>query len=259
MWECGIFDRSHSGDHISSNLARMTDVPWQTRSVRSSAQTPPSLDPQEIPAILRPSMRGTFHRGSIPVAIVLTVVLALRAPTGGTLAAVIVYGVCVTGMLTVSGVYHSSRLAASGSQRVLRRLDHSMILVGIAGTYTAVIVLGLDGATRVVLLVIAWVIAAAGVAIRMLWLDAPSGLVAAVYLVAGWQALLDVPAYARGLTGAELALLAVGGAMYTIGALVYALRRPNPWPAVFGYHEVFHALVVAAALAHWCGIFLLTG
>ncbi len=103
-----------------------------------------------------------------------------------------------------------------------------MILVGTAGTYTAVIVLGLDGATRVVLLVIAWAIAAVGVGIRMLWLDAPSGLVAAVYLVAGWQIVLDLPAYADALTGAELVLLAVGGALYSIGAVVYARQRPEP-------------------------------
>ena len=185
------------------------------------------------------------------MAVALTVILALRASTGGARAAVIVYGVCVTAMLTVSGVYHSPRFAHA-SRRFLRRLDHAMILVGIAGTYTAVIVLGLDGTTRVVLLVIAWTVAVVGVAIRMLWLDAPSGLVAAVYLVAGWEIMLDLPAYTRGLTGAELALLAIGGALYSIGAVVYALKRPNPWPAVFGYHEVFHTLVVAAALAHWC-------
>jgi hemolysin III len=213
--------------------------------------------PDHVPAILRPSMRGSFHRGSIPIAIALTVVLALRASTGIDRAAVIVYGVCVTAMLTVSGIYHSVRYASR--QRVLRRLDHAMILVGTAGTYTAVIVLGLDGSTRVVLLVVAWALAAVGVGIRMLWLDAPSGLVAAVYLVAGWQILLDLPAYTRALTGSELALLAVGGVLYSVGALVYALKRPNPWPAVFGYHEIFHALVVAAALAHWVAVFLLTG
>ena len=215
-------------------------------------------DPRDVPAVLRPSMRGSFHRASIPVAVVLTVILAVRASTGGERAAVIVYGVCVTAMLTVSGVYHSPRYA-SRDRRILRRLDHSMILVGTAGTYTAVIVLGLDGTTRVVLLVVAWTIAPIGVAIRMLWLDAPSGLVAAVYLVAGWQLVLDVPAYVRGLTGVELLLLAIGGGLYTIGAVVYALKRPNPWPAVFGYHEIFHTLVVAAAFAHWCSVFLLTG
>ena len=220
--------------------------------------TPAPTGADEVPAVLRPSMRGAFHRAAVPVAVVLTVVLVVRAPPGADRAAVIVYGVCVTAMLTVSGVYHSARLATR-HQRVLRRLDHSMILVGTAGTYTAVIVLGLDGATRVVLLVIAWTVAAVGVGIRMLWLDAPSGLVAAVYLVAGWQVLLDLPAYADALTGAELALLAVGGALYSIGAIVYARQRPDPWPAVFGYHEVFHALVVTAALSHWCSVFLLTG
>ena len=220
--------------------------------------SPTSVDTDEVPALLRPSMRGAFHRAAVPVAVVLTVILAVRARPGADRIAVIVYGVCVTAMLTVSGVYHSARLPTR-YHRILRRLDHSMILVGTAGTYTAVIVLALDGATRVVLLVIAWAVAAIGVGIRMLWLDAPSGLVAAVYLIAGWQILLDLPAYADALTGAELALLAVGGVLYSIGAVVYALQRPDPWPAVFGYHEVFHALVVTAALAHWCSVFLLTG
>jgi hemolysin III len=98
-----------------------------------------------------------------------------------------------------------------------------------------------------------------GVAIRMLWLDAPSGLVALVYLAAGWQMLLDIPAYTAALTAAELTMLAVGGGLYTLGAIVYALKRPNPWPAVFGFHEVFHTLVVLAALCHWVAVFLLTG
>jgi hemolysin III len=205
----------------------------------------------------RPAMRGVMHRTVVPVFIVLTVVLAVRAPTGGARAAVIVYGTCVTAMLTVSGIYHSRRLAHR-ERRVLRRLDHAMILVGIAGTYTAVIVLALDGTTQVVLLAVAWGLAAVGVAIRMLWLDAPSGLVAAVYLVAGWQLLLDFPAYAAALNAAETALLAVGGGLYTLGAIIYAVRWPNPWPRVFGYHEVFHTLVVLAALAHWVAVFLLT-
>ncbi|MBA3605743.1 MAG: hemolysin III family protein, partial [Acidimicrobiia bacterium] len=102
----------------------------------------------EAPAIVRPSMRGSFHRAAIPVAVVLTALLTLRTSSGGALATVIVYGVCVTAMLATSGIYHSPRLAHL-PRRLLRRLDHSMILVGIAGTYTAVIVLALDGATRV--------------------------------------------------------------------------------------------------------------
>ncbi len=209
------------------------------------------------PAVMRPAMRGTMHRASVPIFVILTIVLAVSADTGGQRAAVIVYGICVTSMLSVSGTYHSRRLAGR-ERRVLRRLDHSMILVAIAGTYTAVIVLALDGTTRIVLLTIAWALVAVGAAIRMLWLDAPSGLIALVYLVAGWQLLLDVPAYTAALDAAELTLLAVGGGLYTVGAIVYALTRPNPWPAVYGFHEVFHTLVVLAALAHWVAIFLLT-
>ena len=208
--------------------------------------------------VLRPALRGSLHRWSAPVAVVLTVLVALRAPTGGTRAAVIVYGCCVTAMLAVSGTYHARRLFPR-PRRLLRRLDHAAIFAAIAGTYTAVIVLALDGATRVVLVVLAWVIGGCGILIRMLWFDAPSGVIAAVYLGTGWMILLDLAAYVQALTGAELALLAVGGGLYTLGAVAFALQRPDPWPAVFGYHEVFHTAVIAAALAHWFAVFSLAG
>ena len=208
--------------------------------------------------LLRPALRGALHRWSAPVAVVLTVLVALRAPTGGTRAAVIVYGCCVTAMLAVSGTYHARRLFPR-PRRLLRRLDHAAIFAAIAGTYTAVIVLALDGATRVVLLVLAWVIGGCGILIRMLWFDVPAGVIAAVYLGAGWMILLDVAAYVQALTGAELAWLAVGGGLYTLGAVAFARQRPDPWPAVFGYHEVFHTAVIAAALAHWFAVFSLAG
>lgn len=211
----------------------------------------------DVPAVLRPALRGSLHRAAVPVAVVLTVVLALRADTGGERAALIIYGACVTSMLVVSGTYHARRIAHR-ERRLLRRLDHATILVAIAGTYTAVIVLAMDGTTRVVLLVVTWVLAVIGVAIRMLWLDAPSGLIALVYLVAGWLVLLDPPAYVASLDAAELTMLAVGGGAYTVGAVIYALKRPNPWPAVFGYHEVFHSLVLVGALCHWITVLLLT-
>jgi hemolysin III len=210
------------------------------------------------PAAVRPVLRGTLHRWSVPVAVGLTAILAVRADTAGQRAAVIVYGACVSAMLAVSGTYHARRLYHR-ERRLLRRVDHTMILVATAGTYTAVIVLALDGTTRVVLLVVAWALAGVGAAIRMLWLDAPSGLIALVYLVAGWQILLDMPAYVAALSGVELALLAAGGVCYSLGAVVYAARRPNPWPAVFGFHELFHVLVVAGALCQWFAVLLLTG
>ena len=214
--------------------------------------------PTAAPAVVRPALRGSFHRAAVPVAVALTAVLVTRADTAGARAAVLVYGASVTAMLAVSGTYHLRRLWHR-ERRLLRRVDHTMILVATAGTYTAVIVLALDGTTRVVLLVVAWGLVLAGGVVRMLWLDAPSWLVALIYLVAGWQIVLDVPAYAGALTAAELIMLAVGGVFYSLGAAVYAARRPNPWPAVFGYHEVFHTLVVLGALCHWVGVLLLVG
>lgn len=211
----------------------------------------------DVPAGLRPALRGSIHRWSVPVAVALTVIVAVQVDTGGQLAAMIVYGACVTAMLAVSGTYHARRLAHR-ERRFLRRLDHTMILVGTAGTYTAVIVLAFDGTTRVVLLVIAWSFVVVGGAIRMLWLDAPAGLIALVYLVAGWQALLDIPAYSAALDAAELTMIAVGGGLYSVGAIVYSLKRPNPWPAVFGFHEVFHTFVVLGAACHWVAVLLLT-
>jgi hemolysin III len=212
----------------------------------------------DAPVLSRPALRGTLHRWSIPVAVVLSAVLAARADPGGRRAAVIVYGACVSAMLAVSGTYHARRLFHR-ERRLLRRLDHTMILVATAGTYTAVIVLALDGTTRVVLLAVAWALVLVGAGIRMLWLDAPSALVALVYVVAGWQIVLDLPAYLGALTAAELTMLAVGGVCYSLGAAVYAMKRPDPWPAVFGYHEVFHTLVVLGAACHWVAVLLLTG
>lgn len=209
-------------------------------------------------ALDRPRLRGAIHLWAVPIAAVLFAVLALRASGPADVAAVVVYAICVTGMLAVSATYHSGRFSPS-AMALLKRLDHSTILLAIAGTYTAVIVLGLDGTTRTVLLVITWVAAAIGISIRMFWLHAPYPLVAAVYVVVGWLALIDLPAYLDALTSGELALVILGGLLYTAGAIVYALHKPNPFPATFGYHEVFHALVVLAALAQYVAVFSLAG
>lgn len=205
---------------------------------------------------LRPALRGAIHRSSVPVAVCLTVFLALRAPTAGGRAGVIVYGACVVTMLTVSGIYHLPSLWTH-NRRLLKRLDHAAILAATAGTYTAVVVLGMAGTTQVVMLVLIWIVAAVGVAIRMAWLDGPRIAVGAVYLGVGWFALVNPPALARATSDVELALLAAGGVLYSLGAVTFAVKRPNPWPAVFGYHEVFHTLVVAAAFCHWLSIYLM--
>ncbi|MGH9246874.1 MAG: PAQR family membrane homeostasis protein TrhA [Acidimicrobiales bacterium] len=207
-----------------------------------------------MPALdIRPRLRGVLHRYAAVGFAVLFVPLFIAADGGGDRLAVAVYGCAVVGMLGVSAVYHSGRLSPAAARR-FKRADHAMILVGIAGSYTAVTGLALQGATRIVLLVVVWTAAAIGIAIRMLWLDAPYPLTAAVYLVVGWLALLDLPAYVDGLSGGQMALVVTGGLLYTVGGVVYALHRPRLVPTVFGYHELFHALVVAAALVHYLAV-----
>lgn len=204
----------------------------------------------------RPHLRGVIHRyAAVAFAAAFTVLVA-SAPDGAAAAWVAAYGTCVTAMLTVSALYHSRRRASSARQ-LLKRLDHSMILVAIAGSYTGIVGLGLDGRDRTTLLVTVWALAAVGVAIRLLWLHAPYPLTAAVYVAVGWAALLDIDGLQRGLTAVELALVVAGGVLYSLGAVVYALHRPDPWPERFGYHEVFHALVVAAAATHLAAVVLL--
>ena len=136
----------------------------------------------------------------------------------------------------------------------LRRLDHAMIFVLIAGTYTPFAVLVLDGPLRVVVLAGVWFGAAAGIAFALLWVDAPKWLAAGVYVALGWFSIIAVPQIAERAGAGALVLLGVGGVAYTTGAVVYALRRPDPRPATFGYHEIFHVLVVLAAAAHFAAV-----
>ena len=200
--------------------------------------------------VVRPTMRGLLHRAFALIGVPAFVTLAALANNVTTRAALVVYGVCITVMLGVSAVYHSGRLGDSGSA-VLKRVDHVTILFAIAGSYTAITVLALDGSPEVTLLVFVWSATVVGAAIRMFWLHAPRPLVSAVYLVVGWSALIEIGPLWRALDVTDFVLMFVGGALYTAGAVVYALKRPNPSPTHFGFHEVFHALVVMAATVHY--------
>jgi hemolysin III len=156
-------------------------------------------------------------------------------------------------MFGASALYH--RVAWRPSLAPwFRRLDHSMIFVLIAGTFTPVIVLGLEGVLPVVVLAIVWAGALAGVVLKLVWLGAPRRLVAAVYVVLGWVGVILLPEVVRSAGAAAATLFVAGGLLYTAGALVYARRRPDPRPAVFGFHEIFHVFVIAAAVAHFVAI-----
>jgi hemolysin III len=207
-------------------------------------------------AAVRPRWRGVIHRWAALAFVPAFAALLVAAPDGASRLAVGLHALGVVGMLSVSATYHSGRLSPAAF-RAFKRLDHTAILLAIAGTYTAITVLTLGGSDQTKMLWIVGTGAALGAAVRMAWLDAPYPVVAAVYLVVGWSALADLPAYAAGTTTAELALVVAGGLLYTGGGVVYALHRPVLAPEAFGYHELFHALVVAGATCHFAAVALL--
>jgi hemolysin III len=210
----------------------------------------------EVDPPLRPRLRGVIHRYASITFAVGIVGLVIAAGDGAAKGWVIVYGLCVTTMLGVSAVYHSGRLSER-AVRVFKRIDHSTILLAIAGSYTAIIGLGLAGSSRALLLAVVWSLAIAGVAIRMAWLDAPYPLVAVIYVGVGWAVLINPVAVVTELPVGVLLLVLLGGIFYSAGAAVYALHKPNPWPATFGYHEVFHTLVVLGVTCHFLAVVLL--
>lgn len=204
------------------------------------------------PAQRRPLLRGKLHEAGFWMSLVAGPVLVGFAPSGTGRIAVAVYALTLSGLLGVSALYH--RVTWQPAQRaVMRRLDHAMIFLLIAGTYTP-IALVLPPARGLALLLVIWVGALAGVGFQVAWPTAPRMLQAAVYVVLGWTAVAVLPDLARALGAGGLALIVAGGVLYSLGAVVYARRRPDPVPAVFGYHEVFHALVLAAALCHFAAL-----
>ncbi|HEU5082330.1 MAG TPA: hemolysin III family protein [Acidimicrobiales bacterium] len=214
--------------------------------------------PADDGVLVRPALRGVLHRYAAVAFAAGFGVLVASAGAAALRPWLAVHGTSVTAMLAVSAVYHSGRLSPA-ARATFKRIDHSTILLAIAGSYTGVVGLAVEGGSRVWMLGAVWVLAGAGMAIRMLWLDAPYPVVAAVYVAVGWVAALDLDALTGALTAGELVLVVAGGVLYTLGAVVYALHAPNPWPRTFGYHEVFHALVVLAAAAHLVTVSLIAG
>lgn len=201
----------------------------------------------------KPRLRGVSHEVAAAVMPLLGLVLFVLAPTTSVRWAAVVYTAGVTMMYTTSAVYHRGHWSDATRLR-LRRLDHSMIMVAIAATYTPVAVAALDTRSARILLVVVWSLATVGVGLQLLWLHAPRWLVAALYIGIGWTALAFLPTLWRELGVVSFSLLVLGGVVYSLGAAVYSTRRPDPVPAVFGFHEVFHALVVAAGLVFYAAI-----
>ncbi len=214
------------------------------RSV-SPAPTAPAVDR----ATGKPLLRGVSHEIAAAAALVAWIALVAAAPSPRARLAATVYGATLLALFTISALYHRPTWAPR-ARLFWRRLDHSAIFLLIAGTYTPFCLL-LGGAAGSALLAVVWTGAAAGVVQAVAWPTAPKPLVAVVYVALGWVVIPVVPILRLQLGPAFIALLAAGGITYSLGAAVYALRRPDPFPRVFGYHEVFHALVVLAAVLHF--------
>ncbi len=216
-------------------------------------------------AEVKPKLRGWLHLGTAPLALAAGIVLICLSPTATTRLGSAVFAASALMLFGVSAVYHTG----TWSPRVwkfLRRFDHANIFVLIAGTYTPITLILLEGTQRVVLLSVVWGCAIAGVFFRVFWTDAPRWLYLPLYIGLGWSAVFFVPGFidgaiarlGAGMAIAVLVLVAAGGALYTFGGVVYGFKRPDPWPRWFGFHEVFHTFTILAFTTHYVGVSLAT-
>lgn len=204
-------------------------------------------------AAKRPKLRGVSHQWACVVSVLAGAFLIWQAPSSRATIVAVVYAVSMVGLFGVSALYHRV-VWMPNMRRWMRRLDHSMIYVFMAGSATPVAALVVGGTLGTVLLCIAWGGALLGVLLNLVWIDAPRALKSAGYVALGWVGILALPEIIEHLGAVPTALFLVGGVFYTVGAIIYAKRRPDPIPSVFGYHEVFHALVIAAALVQFVAV-----
>jgi hemolysin III len=203
--------------------------------------------PDFAPVPLKPRLRGVFHQWACACSVPLGAALVIVAETTRARIALSVYALSLMGLFGASALYHRIDWRSVTAQAWMRRVDHSMIFVLIAGTYTPFAMLVLHGALATAILAAVWSGALLGVVFNLVWSDPPRWLRAALYVSLGWVALAALPQLGGAIGLGGMALLGLGGILYTLGAVVYALKRPDPLPSVFGYHEVFHSLVIAAA------------
>ena len=208
-----------------------------------------------MPAVaeLKPRLRGLLHAAAFVVALPLGVALILEADTSRGRAAAIVFAASVVAMFGASALYHSPNWP-EGPRRWLRRIDHAGVYGLIAGTYTAFGLLALEGNWRPVVLGIVWIGALAAIVFKFSWIDAPTWISSVIGVALGWVGVIVFPQLLGEIGLAASLLVLAGGLLYTAGALVYAFRRPDPYPAVFGFHEVFHVLVIAAVACQYSAV-----
>ena len=219
----------------------------------------------ESVAEVKPKLRGWMHLGIAPLTLAAGIVLVVLSPDATTRWGSAIFGLSALVLFTVSAIYHRGTWSPR-VHGVLRRFDHSNIFILIAGSYTPFALILLEGTQRTVLLATVWTGAILGVLFRVFWTDAPRWLHTPIYIALGWAAVFFLPGFAHGATSrlgtpmavAVLVLVAVGGALYTLGGVVYGFQRPDPWPRHFGFHEVFHTFTIRAFAAHYVAVSLAT-
>jgi hemolysin III len=198
---------------------------------------------------LKPTWRGWIHAATFPVALVAGIVLIVLAQGPAAKWASAVFMTTSLLLFGNSAVYHRFNWGPT-TKAVLKRIDHANILLLIAGTYTPIAVLALPTQQAVLLLSLVWAGAILGILFRVFWINAPRWLYVALYLVLGWAAVMYLPQL-WAANHLMVVFVALGGVLYTVGAVIYAMKRPNPWPGHFGFHEIFHVCTVLAFLCHW--------
>ena len=213
---------------------------------------------------LKPRLRGWLHLATAPLTLAAGIVLISLSPDTTTRIGSAVYIASALVLFTVSAIYHTGTWSPP-VWAFLRRFDHANIFLLIAGSYTPFSLLLLEGTAQLVLLVTVWSGAILGVLFRVFWTDAPRWLYTPIYMALGWAAIFFIPGFFHGATAlgvgiglAVFVLIGVGGALYTLGGIVYGLKRPDPWPRWFGFHEVFHSFTILAFASHYVGISMAT-
>lgn len=208
----------------------------------------------EAIAAVKPKLRGVSHEWAFFISLGFGATLIILAETPKATLAVAVYAVSLSALFGTSALYHRVNWTRPHARQWMRRLDHSMIFFLIAGTYTPFALLVLQGTLAMAILAVVWIGAIAGAIVEMIWIDHPKWASALIYMSLGWVAVAAFPELWSALGAAGTLLVAAGGLLYTAGAVVYAIQRPNPNPAIFGYHEIFHLFVIAAAIVHFSAV-----
>jgi hemolysin III len=241
-------------EDLRRSAERMGERASAAREAMGERATAAKEATAEAIAAVKPKLRGVSHEWAFFMSLGFGVALIVLAETPKATLAVAIYAVSLSALFGTSALYHRVNWKRPQVRQWMRRLDHSMIFFLIAGTYTPFALLVLDGTLAMAILAVVWIGAIAGAIVEMIWIDHPKWASALIYLSLGWVAVATFPELWSSMGAAGTLLVAAGGLLYTAGAVVYAIQRPNPSPAIFGYHEIFHLLVIAAAIAHFSAV-----